>query len=241
MEKLEKFQLVLSATIISVGVLFSSLVFASKMQKNESITVTGSASKIVKSDSAKVGFMVQKRAKSQKDAFNLLKAQNPMIVDFLVSKGIDKTSIEAKPVGGYYIYKITPAGYNTNELLAYNATQNYEISSKDVDKIKEIATEIQALANKGVDLEIYQPEFFYSDMASIKIDLLKEATQDAKQRATSMLSAANSKVGKVRQMRMGVFQITPPDSTMVSDMGVNDTSTVDKKVTAVANVVFSVK
>ena len=52
MEKLEKFQLVLSATIISVGVLFSSLVFASKMQKNESITVTGSASKIVKSDSA---------------------------------------------------------------------------------------------------------------------------------------------------------------------------------------------
>ena len=56
-----------------------------------------------------------------------------------------------------------------------------------------------------------------------------------------MLSAANSRVGKVRQMRMGVFQITPPDSTMVSDMGVNDTSTVDKKVTAVANVVFSVK
>lgn len=241
MEKLEKFQLALSAAIISVGVLFSSLVFAAKIQKNETITVTGSASKIVKSDSAKVSFMVQTRAKSQKDAFNLLKTQNPLIVSFLESKGIDKSSIETKPVGGYYIYKITPNGYNTNELLAYNATQNYEISSKNVDKIKEISAEIQTLANKGINLEIYQPEFFYSDLASIKVDLLKEATQDAKQRATSMLSAANSKVGKVRQMRMGVFQITPPDSTMVSDMGENDTSTVDKKVTAVANVVFSVK
>ena len=78
-------------------------------------------------------------------------------------------------------------------------------------------------------------------MASIKIDLLKEATLDAKQRAQSMLKATGANVGKVKSMRMGVFQITPPDSTMVSDMGVNDTTTIDKKVTAVANVVFKVK
>ena len=42
-------------------------------------------------------------------------------------------------------------------------------------------------------------------------------------------------------MKMGVFQSTPPDSTSVSDTGENDTSTIDKKVTAVANVVFKVK
>ena len=70
---------------------------------------------------------------------------------------------------------------------------------------------------------------------------MKEATLDAKQRAESMLKAAGANVGKVKQMRMGVFQITPPDSTMVSDMGVNDTTTIDKKVTAVANIVFKVK
>jgi hypothetical protein len=40
---------------------------------------------------------------------------------------------------------------------------------------------------------------------------------------------------------MGVYQITPVDSTNVSDMGVNDTSTIDKKVTAVANVTFRIK
>ena len=40
---------------------------------------------------------------------------------------------------------------------------------------------------------------------------------------------------------MGVFQITEPDSTNVSDMGINDTSSVEKKVTAVANVVFKIK
>jgi hypothetical protein len=35
-----------------------------------------------------------------------------------------------------------------------------------------------------------------------------------------------------------VFQITPADSTDVSDWGINDTSTVAKKVTAVVNVSF---
>ncbi len=42
-------------------------------------------------------------------------------------------------------------------------------------------------------------------------------------------------------MKMGVFQITTPDSTNVADYGINDTSSIDKKVTAVANVVFKVK
>ena len=50
MEKLEKFQLLLACSVISLGVLFSSMIFANKIQKNENITVTGSAYKIVKSD-----------------------------------------------------------------------------------------------------------------------------------------------------------------------------------------------
>ena len=90
-------------------------------------------------------------------------------------------------------------------------------------------------------MHIDRPEFYYSDLASIKIDLLKEASKDAKLRATSMLSATGSRVGKVSSVKMGVFQITPPDSTCVSDTDENDTSTIDKKVTAVANVVFKVK
>ena len=45
----------------------------------------------------------------------------------------------------------------------------------------------------------------------------------------------------IKSVRMGVYQITPVDSTDVSDMGINDSSTIDKKVTAVANVSFKIK
>lgn len=241
MEKLEKYQIILSCTIITAGILLSSLLFSSKMPKSENITVTGSASKIVKSDSAKLGFELQAKASNQKEAFLVLKKNNPKVLAYLAQKGIDNANISLKSLNGYNTYKTYPNGNTSNEISGYNASQVYEISSKDVEKIKEISTDIQTLADNGIEITIYQPEYFYSDLASIKVDLLKEATKDAKQRATSMLGAAGARVGKVKQMRMGVFQITPPDSTSVSDMGMNDTSTIDKKVTAVSSVVFKVK
>ncbi|MBQ4646810.1 MAG: SIMPL domain-containing protein [Candidatus Gastranaerophilales bacterium] len=239
MEKLEKFQILASCLIITFGLLIASLIFANKISKDENITVTGSASKIVKSDSAKLGFSIRARKANQKESFAYLKTQTPLVIEYLKSKGINE--IDIKSMNGYNIYRQNEKGYSTNEIIAYEGSQHIEIKSNDVSKIKRISTDIQNLINKGINIEVYSPEYFYSDLASIKVDLLKEASQDAKQRASSMLSATGANVGKVKSMRMGVFQITPVDSNMVSDMGINDTTSIDKKVTAVANVVFKVK
>ena len=239
MEKLEKFQILVSCLIITFGLLIATLIFASKISKDENITVTGSASKIVKSDSAKLSFTVRSRKTNQKETFANLKIQIPKVVEYLKSKGIKE--IDIKAMDGYSVFRQNDKGYSTNEIIGYEGSQLIEIKSNDVLKIKEISTDIQSLIDKGINIEVYSPQYFYSDLASIKIDLLKEASLDAKQRANSMLEATGANVGKVKSMRMGVFQITPVDSTMVSDMGINDTSSIDKKVTAVANVVFKVK
>lgn len=239
MEKLEKFQILVSCLIITLGLLIASVIFASKISKDENITVTGSASKIVKSDSAKLTFSIRTRKINQKEAYAHLKTQTPQVIDYLKSKEINE--IDVKTINGYNVYRQNDKGYNTNEIIGYDASQYIDIKSNDVLKIKEISTDIQNLINKGINVEVYSPEYFYSDLASIKVDLLKEASLDAKQRASSMLEATNAHIGKVKSMRMGVFQITPVDSTMVSDMGINDTSSINKKVTAVANVVFKVK
>ncbi|MBQ3101761.1 SIMPL domain-containing protein [bacterium] len=241
MEKIAKFQIIISCAIIALALIVSSLIFSSKITKNENITVTGSAYKIVKSDSAKLSFSIRTRKITQKDAFLFLKKQVPEVEKYLLAKGIKKENIDIKSVNGHNVYRQNDKGYSTNEIIAYEASQFIEIKSDDVLKIKEISTDIQSLINNGIYVEVYSPEYFYSDLASIKIELLKEASKDAKQRAESMLEATNARVGKVASMRMGVFQITPADSNMVSDMGINDTSSIDKKVTAVANVVFKVK
>ena len=71
--------------------------------------------------------------------------------------------------------------------------------------------------------------------------MLAKATEDAKQRATSMANSTGNKIGFMRSAKMGVFQITSVTSTDVSDYGENDTSSLDKKVMAVLTASFAIE
>ena len=76
-------------------------------------------------------------------------------------------------------------------------------------------------------------------IASLRPALLWQATKDAVERAKVLVGAPGGKLGKLRDVNVGVFQVTSPNSTDVSDYGVYDTSTLEKDVTAVVNVSFA--
>lgn len=237
-EKLEKFQITILSVVLALG-LIGSVSLATRNMSNDKISVTGSAFKIVESDSARLEFQIQTRKSTKQEAYNTVKAQLPIVKKFLGDKGFKDIDIMAS--SGYNTYKYAPNGYTTNEIAYYNLSQTVIVKSNDVQKIKELSTEIQSLLDKGIDIEIINTEYFYSKLSDLKVELLKDATTDAKERAGAMLKATHNHPGKIQSVNMGVFQITPVDSTNVSDMGINDTTTIEKKVTAVANVVFRIK
>ena len=237
-EKLEKFQLVLLSLILALGLIFAVKTGTGSLS-NDKITVTGSAYKVVKSDSARLEFEITSRSANKQTAYNTVKSQLPVVKKYLEDKGI--TDIDIKASNGYYSYKYLPNGTVTNDIAYYNLSQQVGIKSNDVQKIKDVSTDIQNLLDKGIDINVTDTQYFYSGLANLKVELLEDATKDAKDRASAMLKATHNRTGKIQAINMGVFQITPIDSTNVSDMGINDTSTIDKKVTAVANVVFRIK
>lgn len=237
-EKLEKLQIVSLGLILAIGLIFA-VKTGTKAVSHNNISVTGSAYEIVKSDSARFEFEIISRQANKQLAYNTIKEKLPVVTEYLNDKGI--TDIEIKAVNGYNTYRYTPTGQITNEIVSFNASQPIVIKSNDVQKIKEISVDIQTLLDKGIDINVMQPEYFYSQLADLKVKLLENATTDAKNRASAMLKATHNRVGKIQSVQMGVFQITPVDSTNVSDMGISDTTTIDKKVTAVANVTFGVK
>ena len=237
-ERFEKFQLVLFAVILSLGLIFAVKAGTGAMSKDK-ITVTGSAYEIVKSDSARLEFEITARKPDKQLAYKTVKSQLPIVMKYLEDKGV--TDIDVKASNGYNSYKYTANGNMTNDIAYYNLSQQIVIKSNDVQKIKDISTDIQSLLDKGVDINVISTEYFYSGLSDLKVKLLQDATTDAKNRASAMLKATRNKPGKIQSVNMGIFQITPVDSTNVSDMGINNTSTVDKKVTAVANVVFRIK
>ena len=234
-EKLEKLQIVTLSIVLAAGLICSAKVLSGTFS-NDQITVTGSASEIVKSDSGRLQFEITARQPNKAAAYAQIQKQMPVVMQYLEDKGVAKEDIELKSVNGYNQYKYTPNGN-----AYYNISQQISINSKDVYKIKEISTDITSLISKGIDINVFEPSYFYSQLSGLKVKLLEDATTDAKQRAEAMLKSTHNRPGKIQSVRMGVFQITPPDSTNVSDYGINDTSTIDKKVTSVANVVFRIK
>ncbi len=237
-EKLEKLQLVWLGVVLALGLVFAVNIGTNALSKDK-ITVTGSAYKIVKSDSARLEFEITTRKASKQQAYKTVQAQLPTVMDYLKSKGL--TDVEVNASSGYITYKYSANGSMTNDIAYYNLSQPVVVKSNDVNKIKEVSSDIQSLLDKGIDINIFSTQYFYSQLGDLKVQLLQDATTDAKDRASAMLKATHNRPGKIEAVQMGVFQITPVDSTNVSDMGINDTSTIDKKVTAVANVVFRIK
>lgn len=134
-----------------------------------------------------------------------------------------------------------PSGQYTNEIESYRLYQHVEIRSQDVDKITVLSREATELINQGVEFQSYPPQYFYTKIADLKIEMLALATKDARTRAEQIAENTNSKVGALRTAKMGVFQITPLYSNEISDYGINDTSSLVKEITAVMNCEFDIR
>lgn len=240
LEKLERFQILLLALVITAGIIIASHVITHAVSKDV-ISVTGSYSQNVTSDNGRLEFAITTRKATKLEAYNTLNKQRPIVIDYLKKQGFASDEIEVKAFTGYNTYKLTPNGMSTNEVAYFNATQNISVKSNDVKKIQKTSTDISNLLSQGIDINVYETAYYYSGLSEMKVKLLEEATKDAQQRATAMLKATNNKVGKIQSVKMGVFQITPIDSTNVSDMGISDTTTIEKKITSVANVTFTIR
>lgn len=239
LEKIEKFQTLIVGLIVSLALLIGTFAVISSMSKNV-ITVTGSASEIVKSDSGSLEFDISVKAPSRQSAYEQMQKNLKVVKEYLAEKNIKE--VEVKPISGYYTYKRdSRTGYDTGVIESYNMSQPLKISADDVELIQNISIDISGLVNQGVDVNVYSPSYNYSKLGDLKVSLLEKASIDAKDRAKAMLKPTHNSISTISSVRMGVYQITPVDSTNVSDGGINDTSTIYKKVTAVANVAFKIK
>lgn len=239
LERIEKLQIISLGLLVGLALIISTKVVTTSISNNV-ISVTGSAYEIVKSDSGTLSFDVVSKKPTKQLAYIDIQNQTKLVEKYLEGKNIK--NIEKKTVSGYYSYKRdSKTGSYTDIPEAYNLTLPITISSDNVELIKDISNDITGLINQGVDVNVYAPSYAYSKLPELKVSLLEKASNDAKARATSMLKATHNSVGKIASVRMGVYQITPVNSNDVSDMGVNDSSSIDKKVTAVANVSFKIK
>lgn len=231
-------------TVLAIGLVMSSATFGwfySKTKKSDdAITVTGSARKRIKSDLVVWNAGVSTQAPQLADAYKQIADHIPRIKKYLIDKGVPEGQITVSSISTTTLKRKTDSGEETTEIVGYSLSQHVEVTSGDIDKIAQIAREATELINQGILLESSAPSFYYTKIGDLKIEMLGEAARDAKTRADKIADSTGNSIGSIRSARMGVMQITAPNSTEVSDYGVNDTTSIDKDVTAVVNVSFAI-
>jgi len=229
-----------AAVLLGIGMVLASLVFGlfflESRRPQQTITVTGTASKLYEADTVKWTLSLTERTglDDLADGRRRLYQSLQQLLKFLEEKGIDSQEITVIPPSAYEYY-----GSSGHE--GYRLEQQIYIISRDVDVIEDLALDV--LPQLDIDLNVYrsQLEYFYSNLDELKKDMVGEATQNARERALEMLKGSDMTLGKLRTLRQGVFQITQPYSTEVSSMGIHDTSTKLKQISVTAHATFEIK
>ena len=231
-------------TSLALGLIISSLIlgwsYKDTKKGDDAITVTGSAKKRIKSDLVVWNAGVATQSPKLADAYKQLSDYVPRIKKYLTDKGIPENQLTVSSIATTTLYKADDSGTPTSEIIGYSLKQSVSVASNDVDRIAQISREATELINQGILLESSAPQFFYTKLGDLKIEMLGEAAKDAKTRADRIAESTSSSIGSIRSAKMGVMQITAPESTEVSDYGVNDTGSIEKDVTAVVNLSFAV-
>jgi hypothetical protein len=94
----------------------------------------------------------------------------------------------------------------------YTLTGNVRVESKDIDRVEKLSREITELLEKGIELNSNVPEYYYTKLNELKIDLLAKASEDAKTRAETIAKNSGGSLGGIKKATMGVFQITGKNS-----------------------------
>ena len=115
------------------------------------------------------------------------------------------------------------------------------VETHQMDVVEQASTRLGSLIERGIAVSAGPLQYISSELTRAKLNALEKATEEARRRAEILVHGLGGKLGRMRSSSQGVYQVTPRDSTEVSDYGINDTSSREKDVNAVVSVTFAVK
>lgn len=211
------------------------------LRKPGGISVKGYAVQKVVSDIGEWACAINARAATQKEAYLKLKDDLSKSVEFIKSKGAPADAVTIGGISAYPVKSRDKNGYLTEDVIAWVASATIGIQSADVALIYELNAKSSELNELGIEISNSNTRYFYTNLESLKLELIGRASANARERAQKLAGTSGGKLGGVLSASQGVFQITRPLSTETSDWGMYETGTIEKEVKCTVNVQFAVE
>ncbi|WNG19119.1 SIMPL domain-containing protein [Cystobacter fuscus] len=237
---------------ISVGLIICTLIASVtwawvRLHRSTTIDVRGSAKRRISSDLVQWAAVVGARDNTRVGAYTTLAKDVERTRQFLESQGVPAEQIRISSADVQELVREETLQEGSKLIQkqvfdGWHAQQRIEITSTDVPRIERLAREATQLLEKGITITSESPRYHYTKVSDLKIEMLAEASRDARLRAERMLEAAGGRatVGRVEGISTGVININAANSTETSWEGNYDTSSFEKDLITTVRVLFEV-
>jgi hypothetical protein len=212
--------------------------------KERDIKVTGSAKRRIVSDLIEWSATVSTTNPDRTAAYRSLQDSVTKTRAFLTQKGIKEAEIAVGSAAVRELVESEVVGSGVERVerrvfKGFAMSQSVSVRSLEVAKVEVVSREITGLMEQGVVVSSEAPSYYYTKLGELKIEMLAEASKDARTRAVKMLeSAGGGRLGKLLDANMGVININPANSTATSWEGNNDTTTLEKDILTIARITY---
>lgn len=207
--------LIIAVAIIITASIFSNA-FRNRHKSDNTIKVTGLGKKDFVSDLIVWSGSFSRRNLNLKDAYAELDRDRESIKSYLESKGIGAVGIvfSSVDINKEYDNTFDSNGNRTKSVFTgYRLRQSVQIESNEVDKVEDLSRQVSELINTGVEFYSNNPQYYYTKLSELKLEMIAEATKDAYSRAKNIAENAGGEVGELKNADMGVFQIVAQNSS----------------------------
>jgi hypothetical protein len=209
----------------------------------DTIVVTGSAKQPIEANLGLWTISVSAQKRTPSEAARALRTKVDAVEAYLRDVKVDATAVRKPPLNVEQTSVSVPTGLKKpafRSVPAWLVEQAFEITTSDIDRLETAAAGVNRLLLQGIDVSVDPIQYLSTKLTDAKFAALRLATADAHRRADTIAKGLGGSLGAVRSVELGVYQITPRNSTNVSGEGINDTSSRQKDVTSVVTVTFSV-
>lgn len=214
-------KIALYATIIIVAFIIKSTVI-NRNSAEDSISVTGLGTIDFTSDEIFWSGIYSVEAMSAKEAYKVMLENKEKVKNFFLSKGFKENEftfggVEFSKKFREIVIESNERGTRYENIFdGYTASQTVNFSAKAnpqlMEKIEKVVDQTSELINSGVEFTPGPIQYTYSKLSDLKHNLIEAATQDARDRVSKIVNAADGSVGKLKNASLGVFQITGKNS-----------------------------
>lgn len=194
------------------------------------VDVRGLSERVVKSNEAVWSLSFSVNGNELQTMNASYKKNQTQMIDFLKNLGFKETEIQ-KSAASFTDNWANLYG-NQKPSFRYTLRGSVTVSTTNVDAIASALDKTDSLLASGIALENSNAKYYFTDLNKIKPDMVKEATESAKESATKFAEHSSSKLGNIKNASQGLFTITDENSDYGSESKIN------KKVRVVTQVSF---